>query len=193
MGRLARLDFTVFDDAREERAATAGAVAIVLGSSLMAGIGSWLWAVQHDEFQGLDTAEVFLKTVLAGGLIQTAVWFIAWVYMSRWVLARLAIVQPDITDMTRTMGLAFAPVALSLFVAVSPLAIPFGVFSLSLAFLFSNIALEQTAGVSTREATIANLGGFAAFLVFMGAFANVAEAGSFGGLAPGLLFFSLDF
>ena len=115
--------------------------------------------------------------------------------MSRWVLARIAVVQPDITDMTRTMGLAFAPVALSLFVAVSPLAVPFGVFSLTLAFLFSNIALEQNYQGPTREATIANLGGFAAFLfVFlMGASANVAEAGSFGGLAPGLLFFSLDF
>ena len=29
------------------------------------GSGSWTWAIQHDEFQGLDTAEVFVKTVLA--------------------------------------------------------------------------------------------------------------------------------
>jgi hypothetical protein len=64
--------------------------------------------------------------------------------------------------------------------------------SLGVTFLFSNIAVEQASGLDTREATIANAGGFAAFLIFMGVAANVYEAGTFGGLAPGLLFFSLD-
>jgi len=39
---------------------------------------------------------------------------------------------------------------------------------------------------------VANLAGFAAFLIVMGGFANIAEVGTFGGLAPGILFFSLD-
>jgi hypothetical protein len=40
---------------------------------------------------------------------------------------------------------------------------------------------------------LANLAGFAIFLIFMGAAANIAKAGAFGGLAPGILFFSLHF
>lgn len=189
--RIARLDFDVFEEVRRERTATASAIIVVLGASILAGLGSWIWAMQHD-FEGLDTAPVFVKTVLAGSLIQLAVWF-AWVYMAYLVLSRAFAAPVTFQELVRTMGLAFAPVGLSILVGIAPLAVPFGVISLSLAFLYGNIAIEATSGVTTREATFANLAGFVTFVIFMGAFANVAEAGTFGGLAPGLLFFSLDF
>ncbi len=192
LGRVARLDFSVFDEVKTERTATASAILVVLGASLMAGIGSWVWSFQHDSYSGLGAGEVFIKAVLGGTIIQTGVFFV-WVYLTHLVLTRMFAAQVYFQELVRTMGLAFAPVALSLFVGVAPLAVPFGVLSLGLAFLVTNVAVEQTAGVTEREATFANLGGFTAFLVFMGAFANVAEAGVFGGLAPGLLFFSLDF
>lgn len=192
LGRLARLDFDVFDDVRGERTATASAIMIVLAASVLAGLGSWAWALQHSEFEGLDTMPVFVKTVLAGSLVQLVIWFV-WVYITYLVLARAFAAAVAFQELVRTMGLAFAPVALSVLVGIAPLAVPFGVFSLSAAFLFNNIAIEKTSGVTTREATFANLAGFGLFVVFMGAFANIAEAGTFGGLAPGLLFFSLDF
>jgi hypothetical protein len=192
LGRVARLDYSVFEEVKTERTATASAVLVVFGASLIAGIGSWIWSFQHDSYAGLGVGEVFIKTVLGGTVVQTAVFF-AWVYLTHLVLTRMFGAQVLFQELVRTMGLAFAPVALSLFVAVAPLAVPFGVLSLGLTFLVTNVAVEQTAGVTEREATFANLGGFGAFLVFMGAFANVAEAGVFGGLAPGLLFFSLDF
>jgi hypothetical protein len=191
LGRLASLDFAVFEDIQKERTATAGAILIVLGASIFAGFGSWIWALQHSEFQGLDGVEVFLKTVLAGGLLQTGVWFL-WVYMAYFVLHRGFAAQVTFPELMRSMGLAFAPVALSLLVAIAPLAVPFGILSLGAAFLFTNFAIETTADVTTRESTFANLAGFGTFLIFMGALANVMEAGTFGGLAPGLLFFSLD-
>lgn len=190
--RLARLDFSVFEDVRAERTATASAILIVLSASLTAGFGSWVWALQHDEFRGLDAAEVFIKTVLAGGLLQTGVFFV-WVYITYIVIARAFGSQVLFADLARTMGLGFAPVALSLFVAIAPLAVPFGVFSLGVTLLTTTSAVEQTSGVGQREAIFANVAGFGTFLVFMGALANVAEAGTFGGLAPGILFFSLDF
>jgi hypothetical protein len=78
--RLARLDFTVFDDVQAERTATASAILVVLGAGLLAGLGSWGWALQYSKYDGLDAAPVFLKTVLAGSLIQLIIWF-AWVYI----------------------------------------------------------------------------------------------------------------
>jgi hypothetical protein len=187
---MARMDFTVFEDARNERTGTAGAVLIVLSASIVAGIGTVIWASQHD-YDGLDPAPIFLKAAIAGGLLQTAFWAFFWVYMSQWVLLRLGakVVYPELI---RTMGVAFVPMYLSLLVGIKPLAVPFGVFSLGLCFLYSNVAIEQTADVTAREATFANIVGFGAFLLFMGVLANVAEAGTFGGLAPGILFFSLD-
>jgi len=191
LARVARFDFTVFDEVKEERTATASAVLVVLVSSLFAGLGTLFWSMQHD-FPGLDTADVIVKAVIGGTIVQTGV-FLAWVYLTHLLLVRAFGAEVLFQELLRVMGLAFAPVALSIFVAIAPLAVPFGVLSLSTAFLFSHIAVERISGVTTREASIANLGGFAAFLVFMGAFANVAEAGVFGGLAPGILFFSLDF
>jgi hypothetical protein len=134
---------------------------------------------------------VLVKSLLIGSIVQTGVWFI-WVYLVYQVLARGYAVRVDFTDLVRTMGFAFAPVSISILVAITSLAVPFGVLAISMAVLFSNAAIEETAGTDTRETTLANLTGLAAFLIGMGIFANIAEVGTFGGLAPGLLFFSLD-
>ena len=91
------------------------------------------------------------------------------------------------------MGLAFAPIVFSVLVAITVLAMPFGLASFALVFLFTNIAIQQTTGADTRESSMANITGFVVFLVVMGMFANVAEIEPFGGVAPGILFFSLDF
>lgn len=190
LSRLARLDFTVFEEVRGEHTATTGAIIVVVAASVLAGLGSWIWAIQQD-FPGLGTGSVFLKTLVAGAIVQVFVWLI-WVYLAHVLTARVFAANVTFQELMRPMGLAFAPVALSVFVAIAPLAVPFGVLSLGITFLFTNIAVEQASGLDTREATLANLGGFTVFLIFMGVAANIAEAGTFGGLAPGILFFSLD-
>ena len=191
LGRLGRMDFTVFEEVRGEQTATAGAIIIVIGASVLAGLGSWVWAIQQDYAGSPGTGTVFLRSVVGGGIVQVFVWLI-WVYLAYVLTARVFAANVTFQELMRPMGLAFAPVGLSLFVAIAPLAVPFGVLSLGITFLFTNIAVEQASGLDTREATLANLGGFAVFLIFMGVAANIYEAGSIGGLAPGILFFALD-
>ena len=191
VGRVLRLDFSAFDEIRLEPSATIGAVLVVLGSGVLAGMGSWLWALQHSEFRGVDGGEILIKSLLLGSIVQTAVWFL-WVYLVYQVLARGYGAVLEFGELTRTMGLAFVPVSLSLLIAITNLAIPFGLISFGMALLYTNIAIQQTADVEAREATLANLTGFGAFVIVMGVFANIAEVGTFGGIAPGILFFSLD-
>ncbi len=188
--RIFRLDFSVFDEIRSDSTATTAAVLTVLASSLLAGLGSWLWALQHD-FPSIDGAEVLVKSTILGGLIQTGLWFL-WVYLVDLVLVRGYGARISFTDLVRTMGFAFVPVSLSVLVAIPPLAIPIGVISFGMALLFTNIAIQQVSGSDVREATLANLTGFGAFAVVLGICANLAEVGTFGGLAPGIFFFSLD-
>ncbi|MEE9197564.1 MAG: hypothetical protein V3U45_05425 [bacterium] len=69
VGRLLSFDFSVLDEIRAEPAATTSAVGVVLTASALAGLGSWLWAVQSTELGGIDTAEVFLKSLLLGSII----------------------------------------------------------------------------------------------------------------------------
>lgn len=191
LGRLVRLDYTVFEELRSDRSATPTALVIVLTCGILGGVGTWLWALQHDNFSGLDVMEVLLKAVIIGSIVQTLVWF-AWVYITYMLAARVFGSPVLFGELTRVMGFAFAPVGLSIFIAIAPLAIPFGLLAFGITLMLTTAAVEQISEIESRQAMIATLAGFAVFLIFMGAFANVMEVGTFGGLAPGILFFSLD-
>ena len=189
VGRLLRLDLSAFDEIRADPSATLGAVMVVLGASVMAGIGSWLWAAQTD---GVTASEVFFKSLIAGSILQTLAWFI-WVYMVFQVLARAYGARTDFYELIRTMGFAFAPVALSVFVAIAGFTVPFGVLSLAVAVLLTHFAIQASSSAEPQQALVANITGFAVFAVVMGVLANIAETDTVGGLAPGLFFFDLDF
>ncbi len=189
LGRLFTLDFTVFDDVRSQPSASTPALIVVAGASVLAGIGSWLWAVQTD---GVDAGDVFIKSLILGSVVQTLVWFL-WVYLTYQVLVRGYNARTDFAELVRTMGFAFAPVAFSLGIAITVFAMPIGIVAFAMAVLFSNVAVQHASDAEVREATLANVTGFAVFAIVMGLFANTLEVGTVGGLAPGILFFSLDF
>jgi len=191
LGRLARFDFTVFDEIRADRTATISAIVIVFGASFLAGMGSWLWAVFNRELSELDRSEVLVKSFLIGMFVQTAVWFL-WVYIVRWILDWGYQIKVDALALVRTMGFAFAPVGFSVLVLIGGLALPIGLIAFGATLLLTTAAIQSASEAEMREAMVANLAGFAAFLIVMGGFANIAEVGTFGGLAPGILFFSLD-
>jgi len=189
VGRLLRLDLTVFDEIRSDPSATPGAIIVVAAASVMAGIGSWLWAVQT---RGVEGGEVFVKSLVVGSILQTLAWFI-WVYLVFQVLARGYGARADIFELIRTMGFAFAPVGLSILIAISGFTVPFGVISLTGAVLLTHFAIQSSSSAEPQQALVANFVGFLFFAVVMGILANIAETDSVGGLSPGLFFFDLDF
>jgi len=188
LGRLARLDLTVFEEVRSNPSATPGAIVVVFLASVLAGIGSFGWAVQTE---GVDDSEVFVKSLVIGSILQTLVWFI-WVYLVFQVLARAYGARTDFYELIRSMGFAFAPVGMSVLVAITAFAVPFGVAALAGATLFSHFAIQSSSSAEPRQILIANFVGFLSFAVVMGVLANIAEVNTVGGLAPGLFFFSLD-
>ncbi len=194
LGRLIRLDVTIFDEIRSEPSATPSAIVIVFGASVMAGIGSWLWAVQ---WRGVEATDVFIKSLVVGSVLQTLAWFI-WVYLVFQVLARAYGARVDFSELIRTMGFAFAPVGISILIAVVGFTIPFGVFSMTCAVLLTYFATESASSAEPRQILVANFAGFAVFAVVMGVLANIGEVSStggaqIGGLSPGLFFFDLSF
>ena len=189
--RLLRLDFSAFDDIRGDPNTTTSAILVVYIASLLAGIGSWLWAVQSRDFEGLDRTDIFVKSLVIGSFAQTVFWF-AWVYIVYQVLVRAYGSAVHFLDLIRTMGYAFAPVSISVFIAIGGFAVPFGLLAFGIALLLTSAAIQSAAEIDQREATTANIAGFAVFLAFMGMCANISEVASFGGISPGILFFSLD-
>ena len=191
--RLAKLDLTVFDDVKDQVAATVPAIAVVVAASLLAGLGSWLWWIQQDFGPGADskTFEVFFKSLVLGGIFQSALWFL-WVYIAAMILSRGFGASADINQMVRTMGLAFAPMAISLLMVIRVLTIPFGVIGIAGAVLLSHVAIQATTTAESRQVVLANVVGFVVFAVVLGILANVSEVYNSGGLAPGLFFFTLN-
>lgn len=193
-GRLLLLDLSVFDEIRSDPSATPGAMTVVFGASVMAGVGSWLWAVQWSHVEATD---VFVRSLILGSIIQTLVWLV-WVYMVFQVLARAYGARTDFYELIRTMGFAFAPVGMGILIAIPNFSIPFGVFSLAAAVLLTHFAIQSSSSAEQRQVLVANLAGFAVFAVVMGALANIIEVSSaggaeIGGLSPGLFFFDLNF
>ena len=188
LGRIFRLDFTAFNEIRANPSATSAAIAVVFGASVLAGFGSWLWALQTVV---VDNDKAFIRSFLLGSLIQTIVWF-SWVYVAYLVLTWGYGARQDFRELTRAMGFAFAPVALSVLVCVGALAVPIGLISFMIAILFTNAAIQQVSDADADEAIVANVLGFSVFAIVMGGFANIYEISGVGGLAPGVLFFSLD-
>jgi hypothetical protein len=188
LGRIFRLDFTAFGEIRSNPSATSAAIAVVFGASIMAGLGSWLWALQTD---AVDNDKAFIRSFLVGSLVQTIVWF-SWVYIAYLVLTWGYGTRQDFRELMRAMGFAFAPVALSVLVCVGALAIPIGLISFMIAILFTNAAIQEASEADADEAIVANVLGFSVFAIVMGGFANIYEINTIGGLAPGIFFFSLD-
>jgi len=186
---LIRLDLTVFDDVRDDAAATGPAIAVVVVASFLAGLGTWLWAVVEDQ---ADKGEVFLKATILGSIFQAALWLL-WVYIVAMLLSRVFGAAADMNRLIRTMGLAFAPMAISLLVLLSVLSIPFAAIAIGGTFLLTNAAITSATDAPPDRVALANLTGFAAFAIILGILSNVAEWGVLGGLAPGIFFFNLNF
>jgi len=189
LGRLIRLDLTVFDDVKDDASATGPAIAVVVVASFLAGLGTWLWAVVEDQ---ADKGEVFLKATILGSIFQIALW-VLWVYIVAMILSRLLGAGADMNRLMRTMGLAFAPMAISLLVLLSILSIPLAAISIGATFLLTNAAIASATDAPADRVALSNLIGFAAFAIILGILSNVAEWGKLGGLAPGIFFFNLNF
>jgi hypothetical protein len=190
--RLARLDLTVFDEVKDEAAATAPALAVMVVASFAAGFGSWLWwATQDFPLVSDKNGEAFLKTFILGGILQAALWFV-WVYIAAMLLSRVFGAGADLNRMIRTMGLAFAPMIITILMVVDILAVPFAVIALGATLLLSNSAMQAATDAEPQQVIVSNLAGFAVFAIVLGILANVAQIYEIGGISPGIFFISLD-
>jgi len=194
LGRLIRLDLTVFDDVKDEAAATVPALAVVVAASLLAGLGSWLWWIFEIDFPaGADEKnfEVFWKTFILGGIFMAALW-VLWVYIVAMLLSRVFGAGADMNRLMRTMGLAFAPMAISFLVVIGMLAVPLGAFAIATTLLLTNVAIQATTDAEPQQVIVSNLAGFLVFAIVLGILANFAQIYDIGGLAPGIFFFELN-
>ncbi len=178
--RLFRLDTTVFDEVRLDPAATIPAVLVLTVATFLSGLGGWLWWVVQDYG---DSGKVFLQSVIMGSIFSIALW-IVWLLVAWVILTQLFREDADWHQMLRTMGMAAAPLALSVGLFVPGIDFGIGLASIALFFGLTTIAIQATTTAGAAHVLVANLAGFALWAIVLGL---LITSETF--LAPGIFLF----
>jgi hypothetical protein len=161
--RLALLDVRVFDDIRDDPSATYPALAIAAGSTLLLGLGGWLWWVTS----GLgEHGAVFVKSVLLGSVFSLALWLV-WLLVVYALMQRLARTTLRVDELVRAAGFASAPLALGVLMVVPPISFGTGIVAIVAWVLLTQAALEKVSGLSGGVPMLANAAGFAVWAIGM--------------------------
>jgi hypothetical protein len=185
---VAAFDPSAYEELRDDPAATLYAVAVVVGATLIAAIGGLLWALvaaAPPEIYEVDIRRFILRSVLLGSVFQIGLWFV-WVGMT-WFYLRSIFLLPDVdlSRLLRTMGFAFAPMALQLLLIIPVLEFPVGMIAVGTTVGCSVLAVRAATGATPGQALVATVMGFAIFALGLGMLGT-----SDSDLAPGI--FALD-
>ena len=127
--RLARLDTTVFDEVRLDPGATVPAVIVAVAATFLAGLGGWLWWSMTQGFG--DKGKVLVQSLILGSIFSIALW-VAWLLIVYVLLTQVFQAQADVQQLVRTMGLAAAPLALSVLMFIPGIDFGIGLASIAL-------------------------------------------------------------
>ncbi|MEX2158333.1 MAG: hypothetical protein WEB04_02935 [Dehalococcoidia bacterium] len=162
--RLVRLDTSVFDEVRQDPSATLPAVLVAVVSTVLAGLGGWLWWwIQDYE----DKGELFMKSVILGSLFSIALW-IVWLLVTWVILTQLFREDADWQQMLRTMGMASIPLVISVVMFIPGLDFGIALASVALYFGLTTIAVQSVTPADPARVLVANLAGFAIWAIVLG-------------------------
>jgi hypothetical protein len=155
--RLVLLDLNVFEDIRANPSATIPGIIVVAVSCFLSGVGGWLWWV----LRGLpDGSDVFLRSAVIGSLIALVLWTLAWVGLVYVMLTQVFRERVFLEQLLRVMGLATAPLALTLLMFIPGVSLGIGIAALALTFGLTTIAIQMVTTADSARVLVANLAGF---------------------------------
>ena len=179
--RLVRLDTSVFDEVRLDASATLPAVVVAVAATFLAGLGGWLWWIMQDFG---ESGKVMMQSFILGSIFSVALW-IVWLLIVYALLTQVFKAQADIQQLVRTMGMAAAPLALSVLMFIPMLDFGIALASVALLFGLTTIAIQASTSATAGQVLICNAAGFAIWAIVL---ALLVGADSF--FAPGI--FLLD-
>jgi hypothetical protein len=177
-----------YEDLRHNPTVTSYAVGVVVLSTVLAAVGGLLWAsfsAAPPPIFDVDVRHFLIRSVLLGSVFQIAIWFV-WVGLT-WFFLRQIFFVNDVTvqALIRTMGFAFAPMALQILLVFPVLEFPVGMFAVGATAACSVLAVRAASGATPGQAMIATMAGFLVFILALGMLGT-----SDTDLAPGI--FALD-
>lgn len=164
--RLARFDLDVLEEVAKDGRATVPCLAVAIVSTLLLGLGGWLWWTISDFGDVAQTDSVFVKSVLFGSVASLGLWGV-WLLVVVALMQRFGGTMVQIEPLIRAAGLAAAPLALGIFMAVPVVSFSVGLFAIGGFVLMTQAAVERVTGVRGGEVIFANLAGFAVWALVL--------------------------
>lgn len=151
--------------AKDDRA-TIACLAVAVGATLLLGLGGWLWWLLSGlgDVRGSDS--VFVKSVVFGSIASLGLWGV-WLLIVVALMQRFAGTMVPIEPLLRASGLAAAPLAFGLLMAVPIISFGVGLFAIAGCVLLTQAAIERVTGVRGGEVIFANLAGFVVWAVVL--------------------------
>ena len=188
--RLVRLDTSVFDEAKGDATATSASFAVVVVASFLSGLGSLLWWMVNGpdipgSLGGKHMGDVMMRSFVLGSVLQIALWFV-WVLVTYTILVRLFRRKSRLDQLTRTMGLATLPLAVSVILFIPGVDFAIGLIAIAGAVALTSFAVQATTDASTGASVAANLAGFTVFALALSLLSS--QTLPWDHLAPGVFF-----
>ncbi|MGE5595654.1 MAG: YIP1 family protein [Hyphomicrobiales bacterium] len=183
VGRLARLDTTVFDEVRDDPNETLPAVIIAAISAFLAGLGAFLWWKVVPDL-GSDPENLFVNTFILGSIFLLVLFGVAAlvVYV---VMAQMYKTQADLQSLIRVLGYASIPLAASLLMFIPFVWPVFALVPLAVLLVMMIYAVQSATGADSTQVVIASVIGLAVLVLVCGIIATASDdapmgAGIFG-------------
>jgi hypothetical protein len=189
--RLARLDTSVFEEVRLDASATIPSLVVAVVATFLAGLGGWLyWMIAVDI--GGGSGDVLIKSAILGTVFSVALW-LAWVFVVYAMLTQVFKAQADVQQLVRTMGMAAAPLALSVLMFIPEISFAIALASVVMFYGLTTLAILVTTNAPPAQVMVANLAGFAVWAIVLTVLAGDIS-GSIHGIsvnvyAPGIFLF----
>jgi len=192
--RLARLDTTVFDEVRLDASATVPSVIVAVVATFLAGFGGWLWWVMSSDFD-TGSGQVLIKSAILGSIFAIAMW-VVWVLLVYVILTQVFRAQADEQQLERTMGMAAAPLGLTILMFIPGISFGIALASVALFFGLSTMAAQAATNAPPAKVLVASIAGFAVWAIVLTVLTGDVSISRGGDLsintyAPGIFIFSL--
>jgi hypothetical protein len=179
--RLATLDTSVFDEVRTDPNSTIPAIAVAVVSTLLFGLGGWLWwVIAGPEFEGSD---IFLKSFIIGSILSIILWGV-WLGVTYVILTQVFRARADLNELVRVMGFAAAPLALGVLLFIPMLDFGIGLTVIALFFGSTLIAVQTATDAPAGRTLVAVGAGFAVWAIVLALFVGTENI-----YAPGFFVF----
>jgi hypothetical protein len=172
--RLIQLDTTVFDEVRDDSQELIPALIVAGASSLLAGLGAWLYWLVVPSF---DFDSAFLNSIVLGSVFLFVMYGVAAIVIYL-VLVQAYRVQVDLQSLIRTMGYASFPLAISVLMFI-PIVYPlFAILPTAMLLVMVIYAVQSAAsGADSKQVVVSSTIGIGVMILVLGVIA-ISSSGS---------------